>query len=204
MATRDWYNRWCAKYKLSGYRAIGSRAKHRNAAECERNVKAFFQGCKMTVPGVDGDKTFDLPGYEAAMDLPWTTEASGAVRRYRDYPARVANFDESYMSEHDNSTGCAPVGARHVGRMGGGQPQSVTVLSGATLSGHIFDDIFCWEGTCTSVNALKYAPPGSAAITRPDGYMMTGEGWLKVLEHLRTQVPGEFACPGLRPRGAAR
>jgi len=166
-------------------------------------VKAFFKGTKMVVPGPEGDKTFDLPGYEAAMDLVWSAEGTGGARRYRYHPERVANFDESYMSEHDNSKGCAPIGVRHAKRAGGGQPQSVTVLSGATLSGYIFDDVFAWAGTCTSVNALKYAPAGSVAITRPDGYMMTVEGWLKVLEHLRTQVPGEFAREALRRRGVA-
>ena len=166
-------------------------------------MRAFFQGTRVTVPDGDGFKTFDLPGYEAAMDLMWSADASGAPRKYRDHPERVANFDESCMSEQDNSIGCAPSGVQHAGRTGGGQPASVTVLSGATLSGHFFPDIFAWEGTCSDKNALKYAPPGCAALTRPDGYMMTAAWWLDVLKYLREQVPGELARAERLRRGSA-
>ena len=153
-------------------------------------MTAFFQGTKLPIDGADGVKVFEIEGYEDAMQRAWSTDGADTERRYGNHPERMASLDESYMNEHDNSTGCAPKNAKHVGRLGGGQPQPVTVLSGATLSGYILPDIFLWEGVCASVNALKYAPLDCAAITRPDGYMMTWEGWIKVLEKLRDNIPG--------------
>ena len=153
--------------------------------------------------GVDGVKTFAVPGYIATMDLVWST-AGGVARRYRDHPERCGNLDESYMSEHERATACAPQGARHVNCAGGGQPQPVTVLSGATLTGELFPDIFLWAGVCGATNPLKHAPANCGAITRPDGYMMTWEGWVKVLDKLRNDIPGARERAGFPPRSAAR
>jgi hypothetical protein len=180
-------------YELSGKRAVGARAKYRTAAESEANLTAFFKGTKLPIDGAEGVKVFDVEGYEDAMELTWSTDAAGVAQKYANHPERMASLDESYMNEHDNSKGCAPKNAKHVGRLGGGQPPPVTVLSGATLSGYFLPDIFLWEGVCASVNALKYAPEDCGAITRPDGYMMTWDGWVKVLEHLRQHIPGAFA-----------
>lgn len=203
IASADWYDRFCRTYVLSGYRACSTRAKHRTQGEREGNLRAFFNGTKLRVDGTEGVKTFDVPGYIATMDLVWST-AGGVARKYRDHPERVANVDESYMSEQERATACAPKGARHVNCVGGGQPQSVTVLSGATLTGGPLPDIFLWEGTCSTTNALKYAPANCGAITRPDGYMMTWQGWVKVLNKLRDDIPGARKRAGFGLRSAAR
>lgn len=203
IASADWYTRFCRAHKLSGYRACSTRAKHRTAGEREANLVAFFKGTNLRVDGTEGVKTFAVPGYLAAMDLVWST-AGGVARKYRDSPERVANLDESYMAEQERATACAPTGARHVNCAGGGQPQSVTVLSGATLTGVPLPDVFLWEGTCASTNALKYAPANCGAITRPDGYMMTAQGWIKVLEKLRGDIPGARKYAGFGLRSAAR
>jgi len=203
IASADWYDRFCRTYKLSGYRACSTRAKHRTAGEREANLTAFFNGTNLRVEGADGVKTFAVPGYVATMDLVWSNKG-GVARRYRDHPERVANFDESYMSEQERATACAPSGARHVSCQGGGQPPPVSVLSGATLTGYAFADIFLWAGTYGTQNPLKYAPANCGAITRPDGYMMTWEGWVKVLEKLREDIPGACKRAGFAPHAAAR
>ncbi len=154
--------------------------------------------------GPEGVKTFDLPGYEAAMDLPWSTAADGSVRYYRDHPERGGNVDEAYLAEQLNAHGCAPIGGKHAPSPAGAQPQSVTVLSGATLSGFHFADVFCWEGTCTYKNPLKGLPADVRAITRTDGYMMTWYTWKYVLESLAEQIPGAWRVRGLGRRAGAR
>jgi hypothetical protein len=203
-ASKDWYARFCKSYRLSGARHVNTRTKNRSAAETKAAIQAFFKGTTLTVEVPDGVKTFNLPGYEAAVDRVWWEEASGAKHTYRTHPERMGNLDEALLAELAGAKACAPTGARHVNCQGGGQPQSVTVLSGATLAGDNFDDVFAWEGTCTSVNAMKYAPGECRAITRPDGYMMTWEGWLKVLENLRAQVKGALAQEGFGRRTSAR
>jgi hypothetical protein len=129
-------------YELSGKRAIGARAKYRSAAESEANMVAFFKGTKLPIDGAEGVKIFDIEGYEAATNRVWSTDAAGVAQKYKDHPERMASLDESYMNEHDNSAGCAPKNAKHVGRIGrrtaaaGDRPERRDVER-SLLSGHL-------------------------------------------------------------------
>jgi len=183
--------RFALKYHLNLNRTVASRAKMRDVSETEAAVTGFFRGTTLTRDSPTGPLKFELPGYEAVVNLPWTTDADGKPLLYKDSPHRVGSFDESALGGIATPKGVAPKGARHVAVVAAPPGKSITVFSGATFAGHWFPDHFIMEGIVCKQNPLLFAPPGSKVMARPDGYMQTQDTWLHLLNAMAEEIPGE-------------
>ena len=186
VASRDWYNRFSAAKRLSDH-SCKQRSKYRTMAEKEFCVRNFFNGVDIVVGEGADAKTFHLEGFLEALNTVCDTETGETYRERRD---RQGNSDESNIVDDNDTVGCAPVGAKHVYCEGDVAEDGITILSTFLADGTEIPDFYISMGTYWTENWLKYAEPGSKGFKRADGYFITWEVFMLVLDEMKNMIPG--------------